>query len=292
MFKGRLITAFITGLMAMNAWASDLYELRSPMDVKMLYRGVLEHVAVLPAGTVVTVDFFDTLPRTRYQQQNGRILMSQRGWVSVENIQFSRHPRRGSDQEYALGLLGPRSRASLFVSEAIPELSRYIGSNNRRPVRPAPAPVYVPARPAYNMYEVCYEQPRTQWVTVKEEQARAGRRNTAIGAGAAIAGIILGGSNNRDVRNIGTAITIGGAALATVGLVQLSNSQGPVTVYDTTCEQYYIRDTRTRTVMINNQRCVTERYYSHSWDRQVEYFTTTCQGSRYYSFERHPDFWY
>lgn len=293
--KVQSLVALVIFCLSFKAMAYESYRLTSPIDLKVYDRGVMVQLAQLPVGTILEIDQRDRLGPTRFERQNGSIAYSQRGWVGVVNIELARSPRFHSDLEYAYNrFYRPHRGDRFYVSVAIDQLARYLGSTApRRPAPPVYTPAPVPPRGGVNMYEVCYERPRTQWVTTREDQARAGRRNTAIGAGAAVVGIILGGSNNGDLRNLGTALTIGGAALATVGLVQSSNARSPITVYDQSCETYYTRDTRTRTVMISGQRCVTERYYSRSWNHEVEYFQTTCHGGqRFHSFERHPDFWY
>lgn len=288
---GHLVKSTMLFFVVLSAQAFERYELTTPIDLKVYYRGVLEHVAQLPVGTQVDVDFMNRLGRVPYETTpGGRIVHSRRGWVGVEGIRPVRRPHYGSDLEYAMRRVNARQYDEQFyVSEAIPSLAHFVRAP--RPTPPVVRPIHTPA-PGYNMYERCYVEPRTHWVTQKEEQARHGRRNTAIGAGAAVIGLILGGSNDSGVRNIGTALTIGGAALAAVGLVQMGTAQSPVTVYEQQCDQYYVRDTRVRTVTYQSQRCTTERYYSRSWDREVEYFQTTCSGTTYYSFERNPELWY
>lgn len=273
-------------LSVLSAQANERFILNGPMELKVLNRGILEHVANLPAGTIIDVSSRDHLPPMRYVSDSRRILFSRSGWVRVDHFELNFRPRYGSEIEYAEDrMMRNRGYENFYISDVYLQRATPI-IPDRRPVH------YTTTRGNYNSYEVCYTQPRTAWVTVRDDQARVGRRNTAIGVGAAVAGILLGNSNNRDARNVGTVLTIGGAALATVGLVQISNSKDPITVYNEECRQHYVRDPQVRYVTIQNQRCTTERYYSRSWDREVEYFQTTCSSSRYYSFERHSDFWY
>jgi hypothetical protein len=286
-----LTVLFITGIDL--AMARDSYRLNQAMDVKILHRGLLEQAVQLPAGTIVEVDFSDSIGPQRYIERNGRVVMSRGGWVRLRNIELNRAPRYGSELEYGVSRFQQNSRFDdYFISSGIGQMASLIRSNRGYVTS---APVHTTTRTvtttSFNSYEVCYSQPRTVWVTQNEAQARAGRRNALIGTGAAIAGILLSGSNDRGVSNVGTAIAVGGAAMAVVGLVQVSSSQNPITVHDQRCDQYYTRDTQVRTVYIDNRRCTTERYYSRSWDREVEYFQTTCSGSRYYTFERNSQIW-
>lgn len=279
----------LSTVLTSQVFGAESYRLNRSIELKRFYRGVLEHIAVLPPGTEVTIDSRSKMGRgTRYEDLNRMIYPSRGEWVELIDFRLNFRPSRGSDLEYADHQVGRGSRHDRFyVSDQLYSLASYVP-----PARPVytPRPTYTTT--SYNAYEVCYVQPRTQWVTVRDEQARAGRRNTAIGVGAAVAGVLLGNSNDRGTRNLGTVLTVGGAALATVGLVQISNSKDPITTYNEDCRQYYTRDTQVRYVTIQNQRCTTERYYSRSWDREVEYFQTTCSNARYYSFERNSDFWY
>lgn len=289
--KKILTFIFLLSSVFSTAFANETFTLKQSIELKRFYRGVLEHVAVLPPGTRVSVDSYSKLSRgTQYEDVTRRIFRSRGEWVELVDFRLNFRPMRGTDLDYAQMDLERGSRRDRFyISETFYQFSDYFAP-------PRPAPVYTP-RPTYtntgyNSYEVCYVQPRTQWVTVRDEQARAGRRNTAIGIGATVAGILLGNSSDRGTRNLGTVLTVGGAALATVGLVQISSAKDPITTYNDECRQYYTRDTQVRYVTIENQRCTTERYYSRSWDREVEYFQTTCSSQRYYSFERNSQFWY
>jgi len=279
---------------SLAAQAQERYRLSQPLEVRTMYRGVLEQSMELPTGTILEIDSFENIGRARYVTQNGQILTSRRGWVRVHNIELNRQPRYGSELEYGMDrFLRRTSREAYYVSEAIDQLGVRLGRVTR--YEPIPQPRVqdrvVVRDTSFNSYEACYTQPRTQWVTMNQRQRSNGNRNALIGTGLAIGGLILSGSNDNGVRDLGRVVAVGGAALAVVGLVQVSNSQSPVTVYDTRCEQYYVRDTQVRTVYIENQRCSTERYYSRSWDREVEYFQTTCSGNRYYSFERNSQIW-
>jgi hypothetical protein len=287
-FWTSLLTLGLTLSMSV-AQASERYRLTTSMGMKSLYRGVLEHVAEIPAGTIVEINLRNQIGPQLYEDENRRVFNSRRGWISIVNIEPQQRVYAGSELDYAIDRLR-RSRGDMFISETIFQNSNYL-----QPVRrhvPVRDPVVSRPAPGFNSYEVCYVQPRTQWQTLNRQQADRGRTNAVIGGAATIAGLLLGGSDDRGVRNVGTALTLGGAVLATVGLVQMSNARGPVTVYDTRCDQYYRRDPRPRHVTIQNQRCVTERYYSREWNREVEYFTTTCSGATYYSFERNRQIWY
>lgn len=289
--KRFIVLTFLCFCSLASSQAKELFTLTKSVELKRYYRGVLEHVAILPPGTDVTIDSYSRLSRsTRYEDVTRRIFRSRNEWIELVDFRLNFRPIRGTDLDYAQMDLERRThRDRFFISETFTHFSDDFAPSS-------PAPIYSP-RPIYNhsgydTYEVCYAQPRTQWVTVRDEQARAGRTNTAIGIGAAVAGILLGNSSDRGTRNLGTVLTIGGAALATVGLVQISHAKDPITTYNDECRQYYTRDTQVRYVTIENQRCTTERYYSRSWDREVEYFQTTCSSQRYYSFERNSQFWY
>lgn len=284
-----LLTLSLTLVISVAQASTARYQLTTSMGVKSLYRGVLEHVAEIPAGTIVDVDLNDQIGPQLYEDEHRRTMRSRRGWIALVHIEPSRRVHAGSELDYAMERLR-RDRRDIFISETVFDNAHYI-QPARRYVEHRDTVITRPA-PGFNSYEVCYAQPRTQWQTLNREQADRGRNNAVIGGAAAIAGILLGGSNDRGVRNVGTALTVGGAVLATVGLVQMSNARGPVTVYDTRCDQYYRRDPSPRRVVINNQRCTTTRYYSREWDREVEYFTTSCSGSTYYSFERNNQIWY
>lgn len=287
-------------LSAQCLWASDL-RMTSTLDVKVYERGQLYHAGTFPAGTEVRIDDNYSIGPSLFETSDGRYLHSKRGWIRVKRILNPHIFRRGSyAEESAQNINRNSDYQEFFVSAGVYDLSHDIRRLPRERVvvreevyvEPAPIRREVYVEETFtNSYDVCYLQPRRHLVTMKEEQARRGRRNTAIGVGVGIAGIILGGSNNRDMRNLGTAMTIGGAVLATVGLVQWSDARTVVTTYDQRCDRYYTRDTVVRQVYIEGQRCSTERYYSRSWDREVEYFQTTCSGNRYYSFERNNQIW-
>ncbi len=285
----------LLGAMLSCAVANALeLRLNSSIEVKSLYRGELVHVGTLPGATIVSIDEYDNLGPTYYQTRNGDVRRSRGGWVRLSRVENAHIFGRGTlAEQVSYDINRNTRREDFFVSEQVFEIGSRMRSEIRTEVvRPRPGTrteVYVDN--SFNSYDVCYVQPRQHLVTIKEEQARRGRRNTAIGVGIGVVGIILGGSNDRGVQNLGTAMTIGGAVLATVGLVQWSDSRSVVTTYDQRCDRFYTRDTVVREVYLDGRRCHTERYYSRSWDREVEYFQTTCSGSRYYSFERHSQIW-
>lgn len=276
----------------LSSFVANALELRlsSSIEVKALHRGELSHVGTLPASSVISIDEYDTLGSTFYETKAGDFRRSRGGWVRLRRIENAHIFRRGSLAEEISYDINRNSRyEDFYVSEQVFEIGSRMRSEviRERPV--TRTEVYVDN--SFNSYDVCYVQPRQHLVTIKEDQARRGRRNTAIGVGIGVVGILLGGSDDRGVQNLGTAMTIGGAVLATVGLVQWSDSKSVVTTYDQRCDRFYSRDTVVREVYLEGRRCQTERYYSRSWDREVEYFQTTCSGSRYYSFERNSQIW-
>lgn len=288
----------LLGTMLTSTWlmASDV-RLMENFEIKVYERGELYHVATLPAGTEIRVDDYDSIGPSLYENKNGRLQHSRRGWIRLDQVLNAHIFRRGSElSQVSFDINRNSRRERFFVSETIFDGARLIGSG-RVTVREEVVVTHTPARRevyvdhSFNSYDVCYLQPRQHLVTIKEGQARRGRRNTAIGVGIGIAGILLGGSDDRGVQNLGTAMAVGGAVLATVGLVQWSDSKSVVTTYDERCDRFYTRDTTVRQVYIEGQRCSTERYYSRSWDREVEYFQTTCSSGRYYSFERNNQIW-
>ncbi len=280
----------------LSASVANALELRleSSIEVKAFHRGELAHVGTLPGATIISIDEYDTLGPTFYETKAGHVRRSRGGWVRLKRVENSHIFRPGSlASDVSFDINRNSRREDFFVSEQVFEIASRLRTEVRTEVihsRPVTrTDVYVDN--SFNSYDVCYVQPRNHLVTIKEDQARRGRRNTAIGVGIGVVGILLGGSNDRGVQNLGTAMTIGGAVLATVGLVQWSDSKSVVTTYDERCDRFYTRDTVVREVYLDGRRCHTERYYSRSWDREVEYFQTTCSGARYYSFERHSQIW-
>ncbi len=264
------------------ALKAEEIRLQTSMDLLVDHRGALEYVATLPANAIIILDTNDRLSPRSYERSDGRMEYSNIGWVGVSHIINNSRGRHDRDLDYAAYRVNNPVRGEYFyISERV--------FHRGRNYTPAPAPVVIDH--FHNDYEVCYERPRTHWVTLKEEQARRGRRNAVVGAGAMIIGTIIGGGSGGN-SDLGNLITIGGAAIATIGLVQISNAQGPVTVYDQRCDRFYTRDTRVRRHRIDNRSCTTERYYSRNWGSEVEYFRTTCSGQVYFSFERNHHYWY
>lgn len=254
-----------------TAWASFVEEFRlnHRMEMRVAHgnSGTRLHFAGrLPPGTIVEIDTRERL----------------RGWLEVRNIRTDdRRVERDRDFQRAQDDLRYSTRSRFYIESDVTYLGDFV-----RPYRPAP-PVH-PVRPpsgGFNAYQVCYEQPYQRWHTQNEQQARNGRRNTAIGIIGIIGGQIIGG-------DVGDVISIGSAVLAGVGLVQIASSQSPVTYYDTRCDTYYTRDTRTYRHQLDGRSCTTYRYYSRDWNREVEYFRTTCSGNSFYTFERSSRIWY
>ena len=263
-------------------WASvyEEYRLNRPMDMRMAYDNSrqLHFIETLPRDTVVIV-----------KRDHQRF----RGWLEVTEIRAGsfaiERDRRLQRAQDEMRFASHRDR--FYVDDNITRSATYLGrvrqSNHRpphipRPVEPRP---YYGSSPSFNAYHVCYEQPYQRWETTNQQQARQGRNNALIGIVGVIGGQIIGG-------DAGNVISVGSALLTGYGLVQMSSAQSPVTYYNTQCDQYYTRDTRVRHHRLEGRSCTTHRYYSRDWNREVEYFRTTCSGSTYYSFERNRNIWY
>jgi hypothetical protein len=125
-----------------------------------------------------------------------------------------------------------------------------------------------------------YDEAYRRWDDERRAvQSDRGTTNTIVGIGAILFGTILQGNNDEDVRNFGTGLAIGGAALATYGLVQIADSSQPLP--HTVCSQNYLRETRI--VMVERQQCETTRYMDRYSSRS--YYEVRCQNDRFVTFE-------
>lgn len=163
------------------------------------------------------------------------------------------------------------------------------------PVVVQPRPVPAPA-PRYELIERCYERPKTYVRQTNRSQQQRGNRNIVGGILGAIGGQVIGDITGDD--RLGDIISVVGLGFAAVGAVQVATATEVFEQsggYD--CTQYYTRinrpyhfsryDQRTR----RNVSCTTYRYESRDWGSSYEYFETTCNGSRYVTFERSREIW-
>jgi hypothetical protein len=125
-----------------------------------------------------------------------------------------------------------------------------------------------------------YDEAYRRWDDQRRDlQASSGRRNTAVGLGTAVVGTILRGSNSGTVRAIGTGLQIGGAVLATYGLVQIVDASEPLP--HMVCSQNYV--TETRMVTVERQHCETTRYTERFSHRH--YYEVRCETERFITFD-------
>jgi hypothetical protein len=125
-----------------------------------------------------------------------------------------------------------------------------------------------------------YDDAYRRWDDQRREvQASNGRRNAVVGVGTAVVGTILRGSNNGTARTIGAGLQIGGAVLATYGLVQIVDASEPLP--HMVCSQNYI--TETRMVTVERQQCETTRYTDRYSNRY--YYEVRCETERFVTFE-------
>jgi hypothetical protein len=250
------------------------------------YGSPLREYLDLPRGTVITVDEFDTIGRQLMVDRYGNIKRSGRGWYRVEAVKL-----RGNVSDRALRKMRKLNRHSYdreyYVSQSIERFSRPIGGGD----------VYVPptdvvVRPTFDSYNVCYVKAYDRYTALeKKQKIEQGTGQTIIGIGAIVGGLILGQSSDQGAQVVGDILTVGGAFLTAVGMVNIASADD--VFIDSRCRNYYTLDTRrVRRFTSRGQSCVTRRYYSTSWNRTVEYFETTCGSYNYFSFEARREFWF
>ncbi len=145
-------------------------------------------------------------------------------------------------------------------------------------------------------YNRCYKNAYNSWDQMKTSQSEEGKQNMRTGAAVAIAGQIFKGvTRNTNAEQFGHVTgdmaTAFGLTLAGYGLYQWTSANMRPPYETPECRKHYTVS-RPRTVVINQQQCVTTRYYSRSWNRESYYFQTVCQSQTFYSFEANSQIWY
>lgn len=314
----QLIVAITSVLSLTSTFAGINITLSQDVNVRQLNRGILTTVVTLPAGT--EIEYSDRrdlgLPRgTRYMTDDRRILNSNRGWLRLQNIYYVGNTSFLTwDQEEDL-----LDR----VDDINSMLSRNLRSDNRgrvpfyistssvnsvsRPTNTGSTTVVV-TDPGYNhgghttttttttvvdnSYQVCFQDQYSTY-QVRNQQAyneyqEAAKVGAVVGGIATIFELATG-----EQTGLSNAAQVFGGILLGVGLIGMSSELQltNVTYGGYSCRAKYYRPVYvSRPHVIDNVRCTTTEYESHSWNSTVYYYETSCRGTSYvrYSQER----WY
>ncbi len=134
-----------------------------------------------------------------------------------------------------------------------------------------------------------YDANYQRWISEKKRLEDRGRARVIGGAAATILGTILGGSNDRGTRTVGSLLTIGGVVVMVAGAVDINEAKMSLPHVNAACRNYYVPEVRM--VTYEREVCRTTQWTERGWGYNRSYYEVQCSTRTYVSYERNFSPW-